>query len=153
MTDGAREAAVAALLRLADSSDVQDRMYAGRCLAVFAERSEVRPRLLSLVLDADNTAVTAETAEALLRRRDEIGVRIMAEALADADDDHVNWIDAAASWVFLFQADHDAAVRTCRALVDDPNPRLRPGAGQLLELLADIRPPLGPADVDPSPLA
>jgi hypothetical protein len=153
MGDGARDAAVAALLRLADSSDVQDRIDAGRCLAVFADRSEARPRMLSLVLDADNTAVTAETAEALLRRHDEIGVRIMAEALADADDDHLNWIDAAARWVFLFQADHDAAVRTCRALLDDPDVRLRPGGGLLLELLAGISPPLQPADVGRSPLA
>jgi hypothetical protein len=132
---------------------VLDRIDAGRCLAVFAERPEARPRLLSLVLDAKDTAVTAETAEALLRRHDETGVRIIAEALADAGDDHLNWIDAVVGRVFLFKADHDAAVRTCRALLDDPEVRLRSGAGQLLELLDDISPPLQPADVGRSPLA
>jgi hypothetical protein len=142
MSDGGRDAAVAALLRLADSADGQDRMDAGRGLVVFAERPEARSRLLSLVLDADDTAVTAETAEALLRRHDEIGVRIVAEALTDADDDHLNWIAAAAGWVFLFRSDHDAAVQTCRALVDDLDPRLRAGAGQLLDLLIGITPPL-----------
>jgi hypothetical protein len=77
----------------------------------------------------------------------------MAEALADADADHLNWIAAVAGWVFLFQADHGAAVRSCRALLDDPDLRLRPGAGLLFELLADISPPLQPADVGRSPLA
>ncbi|MYW92247.1 hypothetical protein G3I59_16965 [Amycolatopsis rubida] len=51
-------------------------------LARFAEVAEAQPALVSLVLGNKDTAVTRATAEALLRRFDTVGLRLVATALA-----------------------------------------------------------------------
>ena len=152
MDAGARGAVVTALLRLAGSSDYRDRADAGRALASFAEGPEAERPLRRLLLDADDTFVTRVTADALLRRGDAVGLAAVARALADADDNHADWLHTAVRDVFsIYAAERDAAVRTCEALTGDPDPSLRRGAAQLRAALTAINPVLHPAD-RPAPL-
>ncbi|UMP07230.1 hypothetical protein [Amycolatopsis sp. EV170708-02-1] len=88
MSNQARRAVVAALIKLAGSPGYRDRADAGRSLANFAEMPEAREPLLELVLDAGDTFVTRATAEALLRRQDSAGLAVVASALAAATPDH-----------------------------------------------------------------
>lgn len=143
MTDEARPAVVAALIRLAGSPDYRDRADAGRCLASFAEIPQARVPLVELVLDAADTFVTRATAEALLRRQDCAGFAVVATALAVADTDHAGWIHTAVLDVFsVFSADRDAAMRECEVLTRAPDEQTRRGAGRLTAMLAAINPML-----------
>ena len=50
--------------------------------------------LRELVLDAEDTAVTLAASTALMERGDRAGLGILAAALATADDQQGNWIEA-----------------------------------------------------------
>ncbi|MEV6021486.1 MULTISPECIES: hypothetical protein [unclassified Streptomyces] len=76
-----------AALRDSDSESWSRRAGAGRQLAAWAEREEVGPILERLLLDAHNTAVAQETAQALLERRDLVGLRAVLAALSRADEE------------------------------------------------------------------
>ena len=146
MDQEARRAVVAALVRLAGSSDYQDRADAGVAMAGFAEMPEAIQPLSQFLLDAADTFVTWATAEALLRRKDLTGLTLVARALADADDNHAGWIVAAVRDVFMIYAsERAAAVRACDVLINDPDPRHRRGAVQLRGTLVAIDPILHPA--------
>ncbi|WP_406642622.1 hypothetical protein [Amycolatopsis sp. WGS_07] len=145
MNNEARRAAVAALIKLAESPDYRDRTDAGRGLAVFAEMTEAKGPLLGLVLDTGDTFVTRVTAEALLRRHDSAGIAVVAAALADADPNHADWIYTAVRDVFVVYAnERDAAVRECQALSRDADERTRRGADLLAADLASFTPILSP---------
>jgi hypothetical protein len=73
---------------LGESGDWEDRASAGEQLAAFAGEPAVDDLLGRLLLDPADTAVTLATALALLARPDPIGLRLVARALALADDDH-----------------------------------------------------------------
>lgn len=148
MSNEARRAAVAALVRLAESSDYRNRADAGRSLASFAEMPEAREPLLALVLDARDTFVTRATATALLQRHDSAGLAAVAVALATADPNTAtaDWIYSAVCDVFtVYARDRDAAARECEALAQDPDEQVRCGAVQLTAMLAEINPILRPA--------
>lgn len=146
MSSEARRDAVAALVRLAESSDYRDRADAGRGMAGFAEMPEARGPLLDLVLDAGDTFVTRATATALLQRRDSAGLAVVASALATADLDTADWICTAVCDVFtVFSQDRDVALRECEALAEDPDEQVRCGAVQLAGILAGIKPIFRPA--------
>jgi hypothetical protein len=147
MSNEARRAAVAALVRLAESSDYHDRADAGRSLASFAEMPEARGPLLDLVLDDGNTLVTRATAMALLQRHDPAGLAVVASALAaaadpsTADPSTADWIYSAVYDVFMvFSRGRDAAARECEVLARDPDEQVRCGAVQLTAMLAEINP-------------
>ncbi|WP_232534035.1 hypothetical protein [Plantactinospora sp. KBS50] len=143
----ARRAVVVALLGLAGSGAYQDRADAGRALASFAEMPGSAQPLRRLLLDADDTFVTLVTADALLRRRDLVGLALVAGALADADDNRADWIFTAVQDVYMIYAgERDAAVRMCDALLEDPDPGIRQGAARLSGTLTTINPVLYPVD-------
>ncbi len=147
MDERRRHLAAGALISLATSDDYRDRADAGRALASFAEGSEARASLVRLVLDPDDTFVTRETAEALLRRQDAAGFAIVAEALASADFQHGTYIHDAVRAVFMvFASERDRAIETCGVLELDANPRVRQGAAGLRATLADIDPVLYPQE-------
>ena len=146
MTDDARHAVVAALLRLANSNDFWDRADAGQALATFAQTPGAEQRLHQLLLDDDDTLVTYVTAGALLRREDATGVAAVARALAVADAGQADWIFTAVHDVFaVYASRRDAAVRTCDALIADSDVRLRRGLAHLRDALTEINPLLHPA--------
>lgn len=79
---------------LATSEDYQDRRRAAVGLAGSADDQAAGALLRELVLDAENTAVTLAASTALMERGDRTGLDILAAALATADDQQVNWIEA-----------------------------------------------------------
>lgn len=128
MSNEARRAVVAALIKLARSPDYRERADAGRHLANFAEMDEAKEALRGLVLDAGDTVVTRATVEALLRRQDSAGLAVLASALAAADPHHADWIQTAVLDVFgTIAGDRAAAVRACEALGRDAEERARQG--------------------------
>jgi hypothetical protein len=143
-----RGAVVTALIELAASDEYQDRADAGRALATFAQATEAREPLLRLVLDANDTFVTVATVEALLRRQDTAGFMIVAEALASADFQHRTYIHDTVTAVFmLFASERDRAMKACEALtLAAPSTRVRQGAPELREMLAQIHPVLYPEE-------
>ncbi|MFE7185644.1 hypothetical protein [Streptomyces erythrochromogenes] len=141
-----RRAAVLALCELGRSGDAGDRADAGRGLARFAEMDEAVGSLLELVLDRANTFVTRATAEALLRRQDRSGLRVVASALAIATPSHGDWICTAVLDAFAVYADErDAAMRICEELAGDPDEHVASGARLLHGSLAGITCVLHPA--------
>ncbi|MEV6681036.1 hypothetical protein AB0N09_29850 [Streptomyces erythrochromogenes] len=102
--------------------------------------------LLRLVLDRENTFVTRATAEALLRRQDRSGLRVVASALAVADPNHGDWIHTAVLDAFAVYADErDEAMRICEELAGDPDERVASGARLLHGSLTGITCVLHPA--------
>ncbi len=145
MDSDLRHAAVMALVELGRSRDYRDRADAGHGLAGFAEIQEARGPLLELVLDPGDTFVTLVTAEALLRRRDRVGLAIVASALPVADLSHGEWIHTAILDVFgIFSEERDSALQLCEEMLQDPGDRVALGARQLHEALAEINPVLRP---------
>jgi hypothetical protein len=142
----ARHDVVSALVKLAASTSYSDRADAGRALAGFAESPPARRLLVALLLDADDTFVTRETAEVLLRRRDAVGLATVASALAVADFGQTTQIVDAVFEVYGIYADQrDAAVRVCGELLDEADESQRQGVTQLRDALLRVNPVLHPA--------
>lgn len=140
-----RHAVVVVLRELGQSHDYRDRADAGHGLAGFAEMHEALGPLLELVLDAGDTFVTRVTAEALLRRKDRIGLAVVASALAVADSNHSDWIHTALHDVFsIFSEDRDNAMQLCEEMLGDTDDRVALGARQMHEALAEMDPVLRP---------
>ncbi|WP_082598697.1 MULTISPECIES: hypothetical protein [unclassified Kitasatospora] len=135
-----------ALGELGRSPDYRDRADAGHGLAGFAEMPEAVRPLLELVLDPDDTFVTLVTARAVLRRKDRAGLRIVASALATADENRSDWIHTAIVDVFgIFAIDRDDAMRLCEEMSRDADGHVALGARQLHEILRAIDPVLRPS--------
>ncbi|MER7584517.1 hypothetical protein [Kitasatospora sp. NPDC097691] len=146
MDNDRRHATVVALGELGRSHDYRDRADAGHGLAGFAEMQEALGPLLDLMLDPDDTFVTRVTAEAVLRRKDRVGLTIVASALAVADENHSEWIHTAVVDVFsIFSDDRDNAILLCEEISRGTDDRVAMGARQLQEILTEIDPVLGPA--------
>lgn len=140
-----RHAAVVVLRELGRSHDYRDRADAGHGLAGFAEMQEALGSLLELVLDPGDTFVTRVTAEAVLRRKDRIGLAVVASALAVADSNHSDWIHTALHDVFsIFPEDRDNAMQLCEEMLRDTDDRVALGARQMHDALAEIDPVLRP---------
>lgn len=70
----------------AHSPDWSRRAHAGQQLALWADRQDVIPVLLRLLIHPGDTAVIDWTCDALLARNDLRGVRLIAQAVAQAPD-------------------------------------------------------------------
>jgi len=74
------------------SEDWSERAAGARVLAESIDQ-ETKPVLFRLLLDHDNTAIVKAAAEAVLARRDDLGINLFCVAYAEADDevsDHLN---------------------------------------------------------------
>ncbi|MFD8933440.1 hypothetical protein [Streptomyces mirabilis] len=140
MSQEQRADGLRAAFRDAESKSWSCRAAAGRHLAAIAGQEEVEPVLERLLLDPHDTGVTQETAEALLQRRDLVGLRIVlatlsrAEAWETADQldgevyNHQSWMiadgrrDQFVQQLEALTADEDAGVReeALRFLGSDP---------------------------------
>jgi hypothetical protein len=144
---GARHAVVMSLITLARSADYRDRADAGRALATFVDVQQAREPLLALVLDPHDTFVTWVTADALLRRQDNVGYAVISRALAVADDNTSEWIYTAIGDAFVvYGRERDAAVRECRTLLDDADGDVRTGSRLLMTALNTLAPVLLPPE-------
>lgn len=81
-----------ATLAEASSPSWTQRVRAGRDLASFADVPEAEKTLSGLLLDVEDTAVTRQTAEALARVGTLAAMRLIALAVAEADDNQVDWL-------------------------------------------------------------
>ncbi|MCW1100264.1 HEAT repeat domain-containing protein [Streptomyces sp. RS2] len=81
-----------AALAEASSPSWSQRVRAGRDLASFADFPEAADALVGLLLDAEDTAVTRQAAKALARVGKVAGVRLIALAVAEADDHQADWL-------------------------------------------------------------
>ncbi|WP_128984539.1 hypothetical protein [Streptomyces roseicoloratus] len=89
MTSFEGDAELVAAVQDADSASWAVRAAAGRRLAVAAEVPKIAEVLRRLLLDAHDTGVVHETAEALLQRGDLWGLRAVLAALGRAEDSSV----------------------------------------------------------------
>ncbi|CAL9619225.1 hypothetical protein SUDANB99_05780 [Streptomyces sp. enrichment culture] len=110
------------------------RAAAGRRLAVAAREPGVAPVLHRLLLDDQDTAVTQETAEALLERWDVHGLRLVLAALAVADDDTGDHIDSALHNICHQSREDEARLRALASeLVRDGDPGVSGMAREILD--------------------
>ncbi|MET9724470.1 hypothetical protein [Streptomyces zaomyceticus] len=112
------------------------RAASGRRLAAVAEVPEVAEVLHRLLLDGRDTFVTQETAEALLGRWDALGLRMVLAALASADDDAGDHLDAAILNVCgQSTEDGERLAALCSALASDADNAVSGEARRILEPL------------------
>ncbi|WP_392667369.1 hypothetical protein [Streptomyces sp. LN785] len=146
MDSDLRRAAVVTLGELGRSRDWRDRADAGHSLAGFAEMQEALGPLLELLLDPGDNFVTRRTTEGLLRRKDRVGLTMVASALAVANSSQSDWIDTAIVDVFSISSDDlDEALRLCEEMSRDTDDCVALGARQLHDILAGIDPVPRPA--------
>ncbi|MDG4861646.1 hypothetical protein P8605_26265 [Streptomyces sp. T-3] len=124
----------------ADSPAWSVRAEAGRQLAMSARLDEVADVLHRLLLDAQDTAVTAETAEALLARKDTAGLRSVllarswaAEPATAAEIQAA--LDCDPDWLTTEGADR--LIKQLRELAADDDDGVR---DEVRRILARIRP-------------
>ncbi|WP_326573291.1 hypothetical protein OIE69_19725 [Actinacidiphila glaucinigra] len=128
----------------ASSSDLAEAIEDGQSPSL-AVRAVVGPRLAAhagiasaaavlerLLLDPEDTFVTRQTAEALLKQRSLSAVRLVARALAHADDTYGDWLLTAVYDVISPPGEALREISTmCAALADDPDRDVRRGAAEL----------------------
>ena len=152
MGDAEQLAVIRALIDLGSGSDYVDRVVAGRCLVSFADRREAWDALLTLLLDAEDTAVTLATALGLVRRHDLAGLRVIAAGLASADDNSEQYISDAVDRVLrIYASELSDAIGSCRVLGEDADEHVRTGSVRLMEILHGIDPVLDPVPRDLTP--
>ncbi|MEU1090919.1 hypothetical protein ABZ401_29610 [Streptomyces sp. NPDC005892] len=76
----------------ASSPSWAQRVRAGGELSSFVDVPEAAEALVGLLLDVEDTAVTRQTAEALTRVGTVAAVRLIALAVAEADDNQADWL-------------------------------------------------------------
>lgn len=143
MRQSPRDVVVDALVVLSWSGDFQDRQDAGVALARFAELPVAARRLLGLVLDPEDTAVTRGTVDALVQRQDEVGLAIVAAALSGADDNQADWIQTGVDDGLQMSEDaRREALASCASLRETHDTdAVRRGASLLKAMLDRLGPP------------
>lgn len=108
-----------------------ERGRAGRDLASFADVPEAAEALVRLLLDVEDTAVTRQTAEALARVGTGAAVRLVALAVAEADDNHADWIQTGVHDALAGTDDAPPFAAVCGRLARDPDAAVRRGAEEI----------------------
>lgn len=120
-------------LAAASSPSWSQRVHAGRDLASFADVPEAAEALVGLLLDVEDTAVTRQTAKALVRVGTVAAVKLIALAVAEADEHQADWLQTGV---------HDALVGPdgvldvavmCGQLARYPEEAVRRGAAEVSE--------------------
>ncbi|MGW7051131.1 hypothetical protein [Streptomyces sp. NPDC054887] len=122
----------------ADSPAWSLRAAAGRQLAASVRINEVADVLLRLLLDAQDTGVTKDTADALLARKDTAGLRHVLLAMSRAADfDTADQISAAlnADPAWMTTEGVDRLIRQLRELTTDDDDGVRDEAQGILALI------------------
>ncbi|MER5382963.1 hypothetical protein ABT040_22215 [Streptomyces sp. NPDC002688] len=129
---------LSAAIQKADSPAWADRAAAGRQLAVSDRIEDLADVIHRLLLDPQDTAVIQETAEALLERKDTIGLRhvLLACSRATTDDavDHLGAaLDCDPEWMTTEGADR--LIKQLNELATDEDAGVRDEARQILARL------------------
>ncbi|MFI5808338.1 HEAT repeat domain-containing protein [Streptomyces sp. NPDC051561] len=115
----------------ASSSSWAGRARAGNVLASFAGVPEAATALVGLLLDVQNTAVTRQTAEALVRAGTVAAVEVLARAVAGAGDSHGDWIQTGVHDAVAEGAGTMDLLVLCQRLAWAPEAAIRQGAAEL----------------------
>ncbi|WP_158689471.1 HEAT repeat domain-containing protein [Streptomyces viridosporus] len=128
-----------AALAEASSPSWSQRVRAGRDLASFADVPEAAEALTGLLLDGEDTAVTRQTAEALARVGTVAAVRLIALAVAAADDNQANWLQTGVHDALVGPDDAPDVAAVCGQLARDPEEAVRRGAVEISAWADDTR--------------
>jgi hypothetical protein len=133
-SDALRQPVWRALLALATSAASNDRCVAARCLALFAGIDEVDQRLVLLACDPEDSAVTEAAVDALARRADRVGWRLIVDAFATEPESYTRerMTDAVANalaWDWITPYDGLEELKSC---VTDDRPAIASAAAEIL---------------------
>ncbi|WP_107528753.1 HEAT repeat domain-containing protein [Streptomyces sp. Ru72] len=134
MTSGLERA-----LAEASSPSWTQRVRAGRDLASFADVPEAAEALVGLLLDAEDTAVTRQTAKALARVGTVAAIRLIALAVAEADDNRADWLQAGVHDALVGPDGAPDIAAACGKLARDPEEAVRRGAADISVWTGDTR--------------
>ncbi|MFE4828260.1 hypothetical protein [Streptomyces sp. NPDC056672] len=128
-----------AALAGASSPSWSQRVRAGHDLASFADVPEAAEALVRLLLDVGDTAVTRQTAEALVRVGTVAAVRLIALAVAEADDHRADWIQTGVQDALVRADGLPDVAAVCGQLAQDPEATVRRGAAEISVWADDTR--------------
>ncbi|MFE3719336.1 hypothetical protein [Streptomyces cyaneofuscatus] len=94
---------------------------------------------MELLLDVEDTAVTRQTAEALTRVGSLPAMRLIAIALAQADDHRADWLQTGVHDALVGPSGAPDVAAVCERLAQDPEEAVRRGAADLLPWADDPR--------------
>ncbi|MFF0190338.1 hypothetical protein [Streptomyces sp. NPDC005244] len=120
-----------AALAEASSPSWPQRVRAGRDLASFADVPEAAEALVKLLLDVGDTAVIRQTAEALVRVGTVAAVRLIALAVAEADDQQADWLQTGVHDALVGPDGVLGVAAICGQLARDPEEAVRRSAAQV----------------------
>ncbi|MFE2163968.1 HEAT repeat domain-containing protein [Streptomyces sp. NPDC059447] len=115
----------------ASSPSWRQRARAGRDLASFAGAPEAAEVLVGLLLDAEDTAVTRQTAEALARVGTAAAVRLIALAVVEADGTQADWLQAGVHDALVGPDGAPGVAVACGKLALDQEEAVRRGAAEI----------------------
>lgn len=116
----------------ASSPSWSQRARAGRDLASFADVPEAADALTGLLLDVEDTAVTRQTAEALARVGTVAAMKLIALAVAAADDNQADWLQTGVHDALVGPDGAPGIAAVCGQLARDPEEAVRRGAVEIL---------------------
>ena len=123
-----------ALLDLATSASCSDRCVAARCLALFAGNDEVDRRLVLLACDPEDSTVTLATVDALAKRADGVGWRLVVQAFATEPESYtrermIDAVENALRWDWITP---ESGLQELQACVTDETPAIAAAAEEIL---------------------
>lgn len=86
---------------------------------------------MGLLLDAEDTAVTRQTAEALARIGTVAAVRLIALAVAESDDNQADWLQTGVHDALGGPDGVSDVAAACRNLAQDPEEAVRRGVAEI----------------------
>ncbi|GAA2495764.1 hypothetical protein GCM10023100_03040 [Actinocorallia cavernae] len=128
----------AALAEASSPSWIQ-RVHAGRDLASFADAPEAAEALVGLLLDVEDTVVTRQTAKALARAGTVAAIRLIALAVAEADDNQADWLETGVQDALVGPDGLPDIAAACEKLARDPEEAVRRGAADISMWTDDTR--------------
>ncbi|MDL4813394.1 hypothetical protein QP089_03875 [Actinomadura sp. OS1-43] len=94
---------------------------------------------MRLLLDGEDTAVTRHTAEALARVGTVAALRLIALAVAAADDNQTDWLLTGVQDALMGPGDAPDVAAACGKLAGDPDEAVRRGAADIAAWTDDAR--------------
>lgn len=86
---------------------------------------------MGLLLDVEDTAVTRQTAEALARVGSMAAIRLIALAVAEADDNQADWLQTGVYDALVGPDGVPDVAAACGKLARDPEEAVRRGAAEI----------------------
>ncbi|MEU3297508.1 hypothetical protein ABZ722_34940 [Streptomyces longwoodensis] len=95
--------------------------------------------LVGLLLDVEDTAVTRQTAQALIRVGTVAAIRLVALAVAKADDSQADWLQTGVHDALVALGSAPGVAAACEELARDPDEAIRRGVADIVTWADDAR--------------